>query len=64
MNGVIQYNSKDSFVKVLLKNGFSYGEVKIYPDPYDPYSRWHILERKNGNNESIQTKEIDGIICI
>lgn len=64
MNNVIQYNSKDKFVKVLLKDGNSYGEVKIYPDEFDPYSRWHTIERINGDTESIATKEIDAILFI
>ena len=34
MNGVIQFNSRGKFVRVLLKNGGGYGEVKIYPDIY------------------------------
>ena len=64
MNNVIQWNSKGKFVKVLLKDGNSYGEVKIYPDEYDPYSRWHTIERRNGDTESIVTKEIDAILFI
>lgn len=61
---VTQYNSRGKFVKVLLKDGNSYGEVKIYPDEFDPYSRWHTIERKNKSIESIVTKEIDAILFI
>ena len=64
MNGVIQYNSKNRFVKVKLKNGGGYGEVKIYPDMYDPYSRWHTIERRNGSKELIKTNEIEAILFL
>ena len=64
MNGVIQYNSRGKYVKVRLKNGGSFGEVKIYPDAYDPYSRWHTIERRNGSSEIIKTNEIDAILFL
>ena len=64
MNNVIQYNSKDRYVKILLKDGGSFGEVKIYPDKYDPYSRWHNIERKNGVVESVKTKDIKAVLYI
>ena len=64
MNGVIQYNSRGKYVKVNLKNGGSYGEVKIYPDVYVPYSRWHIIERRNGRTELIRTNKIAAILYL
>jgi len=64
MNKVIQYNSKEKFVKVILKDGDSFGEVKIHPDEFDPYSRWHVIERKNGDVEFIMTREIQAIMFI
>ena len=64
MNGVIQYNSRGKYVKVNLKNGGSYGEVKIYPDDYDPYSRWHTIERRNGRTELIRTNKIAAILYL
>lgn len=64
MNNVIQYTSKGEFVKVLLKNGSSYSNVIICPDPLDPYSSKHILERSNGDTEFIRTSEIDGIMYV
>ena len=64
MNGVIQYNSKNRYVKVKLKNGGGYGEVKIYPDIFDPYSRWHTIERRNGNKELIRSNEIAAILYL
>ena len=64
MNGVIQYNSRGKYVKVNLKNGGSYGEVKIYPDVYDPYSRWHTIERRNGRTELIRTNKIAAILYL
>ena len=64
MNGVIQFNSRGKFVRVLLKNGDGYGEVKIYPDISDSYSRWHTIERRNGSKELIRTNEIDAILYL
>lgn len=64
MGNVIQWNSKGRFTKVNLKDGNSYGEVRISPCEYDPYSRYHIIERRNGSKEQIATKEIDSILFI
>jgi len=61
MSSVIQYTSKGEFVKVILKNGDSFNDVIICPDPCDAYSRRHILEKSNGDAIFINTNEIKGI---
>lgn len=64
MENVIQYTSQGEYIKVVLKSGASVNSVIICPDPFDPYSRKHILEKSNGDTTFINTNEIKGIMLM
>lgn len=61
MSNVIQHTSRGKHVTVRLKGGTSYNNVVICPDPLDPYSRKHIIEKSNGDTNYIRTIEIEGV---
>lgn len=64
MSNVTQYTSRGEYVKVLLKDGTNLSNVIICPDPLDPHSSKHILEKPNGDIEYVRTVEIEGVYRI
>lgn len=61
---VKQYSSKGEFVRVVMKDEKEYSNVIICPDPYDPYSKRHILEWNNGDTLFVYTSDIKGVYFI